>query len=241
MRPVAAPPHPSFLELDRHALGAGGADTAAHVASCETCRGHLRLLEAPAEVPAWAARLDARAPRRFGWPAALRLRTAGLAVAAFACAFVLWTAVGHVRPHITAVDGDPYVGTKGGPQLWLYVKRGDRIEIWNGVDPVRPGDLLRLKVQPDRYPHISVFGRDNAPNAYAKLYDAPVPDDRTAPLPFAWKVDGQPGDETLLIVLGPGAVTADEAASFLAHGDGGRHWVRRLVLAKTVSRDGAPP
>ena len=233
MRPVAG--HPSFLELDRHALGAGRADTAAHVASCEACRVHLQAVEAPAEVPAWTARLEARAPRRFGWPAALRVRTAGLAVAAFACAFVLWLAVGHVGPRATAVD--PYVGTKGGPELWLYVKRGDRVEIWNGVDPVRPGDLLRLKVQPDRYPHISVFGRDKAPNGYAKLYDAPVPDDRAAALPFAWKVDGQLGDETLLIVLGPGAVTADEAASFLAHGDGGRHWVRRLVLAKT----GAPP
>ena len=231
MRPSAASSHPSFLELDRHALGVGSADTKAHVGGCETCRARLGAVEPPAEAPAWALRLEARRPPRFAWPAALRLRTVAVGVAAFACAFALWIATGH----------DPYVGTKGGPEVWLYVKRGERVEIWNGTDPVRPGDLLRLKVQPDRYTHISVFGRDKTPNAYARLYDAPVPPNRAAAVPFAWQVDAQPGDETLLVVLGPDAVSADEAASVLAHGDGGRHWARRLVLAKSVPRDGATP
>ena len=60
-------------------------------------------------------------------------------------------------------------------------------------------------------------------------------------MPFSWKVDAQPGDETLLIVLGAEAVSPDQVANILGHPDEGRHWSRRLVLAKAVLRDGAPP
>src|SRR3954468_11208414 len=52
-RPAKGPVHPSYLELDRFALGAPGAlTTAAHVGACDRCRRHVETLrEAPA-VPA---------------------------------------------------------------------------------------------------------------------------------------------------------------------------------------------
>ena len=237
---AAGGPHPSFLELERHALGAARAETAAHLASCEICRGRLPPVEANAEAPAWALRLAPRRAAPFAWPFAPRLRTLGWGAAAFACAVALWFAGGHLRAPATVGGGDPYVGTKGGPELWLYVKRQERVEVWNGTDPIHPGDLLRLKVQPDRYRHISVFGRGRSPDAYVRLYDAALGSEPTV-LPFAWKVDAQPGDETLLVVLGPDAVAPDAIPAVLSPRDGGRHWTRRLVLAKAVPRDGARP
>ena len=183
MKPPSSSSHPSFLELDRHALGVGRPDTPAHVASCETCRARLGQADPAPSVPAWALRLDARPRARFAWASSPRLRPLGWGVTAFACALVLWIATGHLRTRATGIgaDTDTYVGTKGGPDIWLYVKRGERVELWNGSDPVHPGDLLRLKVQPDRYRHVSVFGGNKAPNAYTRLYDAAVAADHRRP------------------------------------------------------------
>ncbi len=215
--------HPSFLELDRHALGVSAAGVAAHVATCEACQAHLRLVEpggAAADVPAWAL-AQRRRPPRLRW-------SVSFAAAAAACALVLWLAVGH--------RGGGGIETKGGPELWLYVKRGERVDLWNGTDPVRPGDRLRLKLQPDRYRHISVFG------GAGRLYDAPLVSGQLTSLPFSWEVDAQPGDETLVVILGPESVAPEEVADVLARGDAARYWSRRLVLAKAAQPgDGAPP
>jgi hypothetical protein len=238
--------HPSFLALDRHALGVASADTAAHLAGCETCRAHLRDVAPATGVPAWALEIEAPRRPRFAWPWAPRSRKLGWGVAALACAAALWVASGHLAGTPATGTGagtgaGAYVGTKGGPEIWLYVKRGERIELWNGSDPVHPGDLLRLGVQPDRYRHISVFGGNGAPRAYTRLYDAPVAAGQPTAVPLAWKVDAQPGDETLLVVLGPEAVAPDEVGKILAQGDQGGHWSRRLTLPKAAPRDGAPP
>jgi hypothetical protein len=233
--------HPSFLELDRHALGAGRPETASHLAGCDSCRAHVAPVESAADVPAWALRLEARPPR-FAWPATMRLRRFGWGVTAFACVLAVWIAVGQPGKRATSIDGaGPYVGTKGGPVLWLHVKRGDRVEIWNGSEPIHPGDLLRLTVQPDRYRHISVFGADRTPNAYTRLYDAAVAAGQATALPFSWKVDAQPGNETLVVVLGSESVSPDQVPKILAHTDESRQWSRRLVLSKATSGDGAPP
>jgi hypothetical protein len=49
--------HPSFLELDRAALGQGAPLTADHVKGCPRCQAHLKTLEEPIAVPAWATAL----------------------------------------------------------------------------------------------------------------------------------------------------------------------------------------
>lgn len=235
--------HPSFLALDRHALGIAQPEVAAHLASCEACRARLPA-PAPAsaaEVPTWARQLPPRRRAWAFWPVSTKPRAFGLVVAAFACAALLWVTGDKIR-----TPGGPhdYVGTKGGPELWLYVKRGESVALWNGTDPVVPGDLLRIKVQPDRFKHVTVFGATRTPGEYNRLYDSAIVAGEPTALPFALKVDAQPGAETLLVVLGSAVVPPDQADKVPA-GDGeneGRRWSRRLVLPKTVSpRDGSRP
>jgi hypothetical protein len=233
--------HPSALALDRLALGVARADVAAHVAGCEACRARMPTSAPAAAVPAWARQLPPRRRSRLSWLVGSRPRVFGVAVAAFACAVVVWAGRGHlVEPGGTR----PYVGTKGGPELWLYVKRGDRVTLWNGADAVTPGDLIRLKVQPDRFEHVSVFGAAKPPGGYNRVYDGAIPSGEATALPFSLKVDAQPGDEALLIVLSSASVPADQVGKVLAGaGDkDGRWWWRRLVLSKTINpRDGSPP
>jgi hypothetical protein len=233
--------HPSFLALDRHALGIAQPEVAAHLARCETCRARLPAAGPAPDVPAWARQLPPRRRPWLFWPVSTRPRTFGLAVAAVACAALLWVTGGKL---FTPAGPHDYVGTKGGPELWLYVKRGDSVALWNGTDPVTPGDLLRLTVHPDRFKHVTVFGATRTPGEYNRVYDGAIVSGEPTALPFALKVDAQPGAETLLVVLGSASVPPDQVDRALA-GDGekeGRRWSRRLVLSKTMSsRDGSRP
>jgi hypothetical protein len=238
---TASSPHPSFMALDRHGLGVAQPEVAAHVAGCETCRARLPAPASTAAVPTWARQLPPRPPAWFVWPVRMRPRMFGLAVAALACATLVWVAGGDLS---TGVGPHRYLGTKGGPELWLYVKRGERVALWNGTEPVTPGDLLRLTIQPDRFKHVSVFGATRKPGEYSRLYDGAIAAGEPKALPFSLKVDAQPGEESLLVVLGPAAIPPDQVDKALT-GDGdneSRWWTRRLVLSKTVGpRDGSPP
>jgi hypothetical protein len=230
--------HPSWLALDRHALGIAQPDVAAHLASCETCRARLPAPASTSAAPGWARQLPPRPRAWLAWAVGTRPRALGLAAATFACATLVWFAAGrHNDPH-------GYLGTKGGPELWLYVKRGEHVALWNGTDPVVPGDLLRLKIQPDRFKHVTVFAASRKPREYSRLYDGAIAPGEPKALPFSLKVDAQPGDESLIVVLGSETVPPDHVDEVLA-GDGdkeGRRWSRRLVLAKTIDqRDGSPP
>ncbi|HTA21333.1 MAG TPA: hypothetical protein VK989_18705 [Polyangia bacterium] len=216
--------HPSALALDRHALGVAPPDVAAHVAGCAACRGRLQDAAAPSrEVPAWARALGPRRRGARAWSWRARGVTLAFGVAAFACVAVVWTAG---REH-----GGGYVGTKGAPELRLFVKRGARVELWNPAVPVVAGDLLRLEIQPGSFAHVSVFEAAPEPATYVRLYDAAIAPGRPTALPSSWRVDAQPGDETLVVVLGPDAVAPGEIARLLADDDG-RHWTRRLVVTK---------
>ena len=166
----------------------------------------------------------------------------GLTVAAVVCAALVWITGGNFG---TPVGSHDYVGTKGGPELWLYVKRRKNVALWNGTDPVIPGDLLRLKIQPDRFKHITVFGaKRTAAGEISRLYDGAIASGEATALPFSMVVDAEPGNETLLVVLGSAAVGPDQVDKVLA-GDGekdGRWWSRRVVLSKTITaRDGSQP
>ncbi len=219
--------HPSTLALDRHTLGVAPPDVAAHVAGCAACRGRMHDAAPAREVPAWARQLGPRRrhPRAWSWRA--RGVTLAFGVAAFAGVAIFWTAGRR------GVDVG-YVGTKGAPELRLFVKRGARVELWSPARPVVAGDLLRLEIQPDRFAHVSVFEAAPESGAYVRLYDAAVAPGRPTALPSAWKVDAQPGDETLVVVLGPDSVAPGEVARLLADDDG-RHWTRRLVVTKSGS------
>jgi hypothetical protein len=182
--------HPSFLQLDRIALGVEVASaTRAHVASCEHCRGHLERVAEHDAPPAWVRNL-ARSRRRawlFG----------GGFVLASAVAVMLFVFVrrgGGGEPEYTTVKS-------GGPSFTLHIKRGDTVFVWDGVQAVRPGDQLRLEVAATGFRRIRVLAENEV-----QLYDAPMADGTTL-LPTAWKVDSQPGAETLTIVLSEGPPT----------------------------------
>jgi hypothetical protein len=241
--------HPSALALERYALGIQPREVAAHIASCETCRGSVeRAATSRLEVPAWARGLG---PRRGGsfsswpWPTNGGSRVLPLGIAALACVAVVGIA------GLRSGDGGAgrgYVGAKGGPGLRLFVKHGARVSLWDPAVTVVAGDLLRLEVQPDRFVHVSVFAATRPPGGYARLYDAPIAPGRPTALPSSWEVDAQPGDETLVVALGPDSMTPDDALRLLSGSDDSRHWVRRIVVAKAGSwrrsadgQDGAAP
>jgi hypothetical protein len=233
--------HPSFLELERHALGAARSDVGAHLAACAACRERLPRVDASA-VPTWARALG---PRRRGWGARLAgawsvPRALLVGGAAFAGVAALWVGGAHAPRDRGASVVAPETATKGAPDVRLFIKRGERVEPWDGSEPVVAGDLLRLEVRPEGFPHISVFevARDDT---YARIYDAAIAPRGATALPTAWRVDATPGTETLLVVLGPDAISPAEAGALVAHPERGRHWWRLLKLAKAAAKAGAAP
>ena len=219
--------HPSFLELDRHAHGAGRDEVTAHVAACEVCRAHVAEVAAADDVPAWARALGPRRHFRIAWRT-LRLRPLGFAVAALTCLAIVWTVVR--SDEVERAQGR--IGTKGDPIVEIYVKHGNRVTVWNGSDPISPGDLLRVKLQPDRFAHVSVFALREAPALYDRVYDAAIAPARVAALPFSLRADDRGTMETLIVVLGPGSVDATALEALLASRGDAQHWLRRLVLRK---------
>jgi hypothetical protein len=184
------PNHPSFLELDRLALGASREATRAHVDQCPQCQAHLAQLEWQTSVPDWVRGRGAPKPRTVG----ARWRLLGL-VATFAGAAAVWVMVSHVPPAET-------VGAEkaAGPGVALYVKHGDQVLLWDGQTPVHPGDHLRLQVAPEGFAHIRVTGE--VPSDV--LYEADLPA-AGGFLPLSWRVDEAPQEEVLDVTLsGPG-------------------------------------
>lgn len=177
--------HPSFLELDRAALGVDiAAPARAHLDACARCRQHVEAMRRSEPPPAWVRHLaPARAPRR-AW-----LWGGGLALAT-ACAVLLL-----VARRSAPDDAARFTTVKGAPTVLLHVKRGETVATWDGRATVAPGDRLRLEVAPAGYRRIRVLGARGA-----VLHDAPL-GAVAALLPVAWQVDDQPGPETLTIFL----------------------------------------
>jgi hypothetical protein len=199
-------PHPSFLELDRLALGetTGGE----HIADCARCRDHIDRLKRPEPVPAWVGGLPARRPRwTWAWGG-------GLALAAAVVLFLV------VRPD----GGEEFTTVKGSPTVAVHIKRGDEVMLWDGVQPVLPGDRLRLEVAPDGFRYLQVFTAGEV-----LLYQGALPERGPTLVPKAWEVDDRPGPETLIVVMSAGPVTAASLARDPEPGI----WRTTLILPKT--------
>ena len=140
-----------------------------------------------------ALRLPAAPPvrRRWALPA-----VSALALAAAAALFV----------HQKAPEPEGYIGVKGTPAVQLLVHRDRDTRIWDGRSPVRPGDALALKVACEGLKHVAVAAP--AGSAWARLSGADCPAQGEA-LPFTLRVDGEPGDEKLAIVLSQAALDDD--------------------------------
>lgn len=216
-------PHPSFLQLDRLALGAADPQVAAHVASCDSCRAHLGRLEQPVPLPAWV-REAAETPRRPRW---LRLFAPGLGLVAAAAAVLLVVQSRAVGP--------AYDGTKGAPTVGIYIERAGQVSLWNGVQPLRPGDRIELKVAPDGYRHLTVAGLDH--QSPVQLYQGTVAPTGETTLPRSFRLDDSPGDEQLLVLFSDAPVTGAELREVFAHPPRSKsRWAVLLVLPKMAGR-----
>jgi hypothetical protein len=188
--------HPSFLALDRASLGLAAPDVSEHVASCEVCQQHLRsLVEAPPAPPpagVWSA-VAARQKRVRAW-------YTGTSLLAAAACLLLVLGRSTLPP---AGDSPPvYVGAKGFASVWIYVKRGPAIELWDGKRPIATGDRLRVKLDPAAFRRVEVYSMKD-PQAPELLYSGAVTPGQST-LPEAWEVDAEPGAERLVVVLANG-------------------------------------
>ncbi len=223
--------HPSFLELDRAALGHGAPQTADHVRGCERCQAHLRKLEAPIEVPAWARALRRPQPeRKPGW---WTLALLGAAAAAGATAVVL---LSPTRPHpreLAPSSHGTLVAAKGSPSVAIYVLREQQIQLWDGHTPIRPGDRLELQVSGEGLDHLLV---DTTPGDFRRpLFSADIDPTQQILLPESWLVDDSPGAETLVVVMSMKKLTAEEAsAAVSAHRRDGGVWTTQLTIPKAT-------
>ena len=182
-------PHPSFLELDRAALGVALPQTTqAHLAQCERCSAHLkRLADAPPLPP--SVRVRAAQPRPpTGWLS--RLGGAppwGLLGAAVAALLVVMVS--------TPREVGPALSEKGLPSVQLFIKRGAQVWPWDGASLIVPGDLLQLQVAPSGFSYLQILGESGV------LYRGALEPGAARRLPMSWRVDDSPGPERLTVVL----------------------------------------
>jgi hypothetical protein len=221
------PRHPSFLALDRLAVADhGAAEIRQHVAECARCAEYVSSIDQGASLPDLAPR---RLERRRPW---LKVAGATAVIAAAAAIAILLQ-----KPP----DPEPvaYVGTKGQPSLALYVKRADEVFAWRDDQFVVPGDRLRIEVASAGFEHVTVISEGGSLRRPERLYDKPIDPRGSALLPVAWQVDAAPGDETLVVVLSPAALSEEQISELIEHPERSEPvWIKRLVLRKRLG--GAP-
>ena len=239
--------HPSYLELDRFALGAAGeANTGAHVAACARCRGHLEgLRDVPPPPAALRARLAAAPAPASGkealaafvarWFGGRRNRLLGAtALAGALAAAVFWLA-----PRAPLPPAD-YDGVKGLPSVWIYVKHENELALWDGEKPLAPGDRLRLKIDPQELTYVDVFSVDDA-GTFRPVYGGALARGVVTTLPAAWQLDDRAQREALIVVLSKGPVSPAAARRFAEAGAPAGVWLRRFELRPgTTAREGRP-
>lgn len=193
---LPATQHPSYLALDRAALGGPSSELQKHVEDCPECRAYLEALAeppAPSGLAEVRRRVAARRSKaRFWW--------AAVPVAAAAGALLF------VDARVETPREAPYVGVKGFSSVWIYVKREGDTQLWDGKRALQPGDQLRLKVDPGAFRHVAVYAaKEAAPPE--PLYAGEVAAGRISTLPDAWELDAEPGAEQLFVVLSHEPVT----------------------------------
>jgi len=208
---MTSPVHPSSLALDLLALGQGGPDVAAHVASCDSCRDQVRA-SAPlpsGPVPAWVQRPP---PRRLGWVLPVLV-----AAAAGLVGVVTYPPRHRVAP---AASTRP----KGFPAFAVYVEHGGRVRLWDGRSTVSAGDQLQLKVSAAGFDRLVVGALDQG--TWSPLFEGPVSTagETTLPLSFRVDADGETVQLGLLWCDHPCPVSDLPAAAKVAPRDAHRWW-----------------
>jgi hypothetical protein len=243
--PGGAAQHPSYLALDRAALGSRTAELDRHLAECERCRAHIERVSEPVAVPSAAVleRHARRAPMRR--PSARRGWLGGLAAAAAAAVLLVAVLTGRegarpARPADRVASEVGFDTAKGGRAVGVYVLRGRHTFLWNGTEPVAPGDSIRLKLVPDGMTQAHVFSLSRA-SELVLLHRARIVPDRDALLDAAWKVDGVGEREVLIVVLSADPLSLARAQAAAREGGMGEDvWVARLTLPKRPSTEEVP-
>jgi hypothetical protein len=224
--------HISMFELDLYfAAQATDARIEEHVAACDSCGGYLvelAVLQGQTSVPLPAPRPGASSVAWRSRPRALGLTlAAGLAVLGAVTALLVVSR--DVEP--------PVVAIKGTPAVQLLVRRGDVTRPWDGASPVRPGDVLGLRLACEELEHVAVVARSAEPQRrWSPMYQGGCPPVGAA-LPFTLVVDDQPGVERFAVVfsaapLEPAAL--DDAVE--RRRTDGSAWVTRFELGKEIAR-----
>lgn len=200
---TAAISHPSYLALDRAALGTPSVEVARHLEGCAECRAYVEALAEPAPASGFVRvqqRVDAE--RRSKLRSAFTL----LPLLAAAAGVLLFVAL-RPQPELPAGPREeaPYIGTKGFTSVWIYVKHGSSSELWDGKRALFAGDRLRLKLDPGRFRHVAVYSVKNADEP-SLLYQGNVRPGQSVTLPDAWEVDAEPGAERLLVAFSDAAL-----------------------------------
>lgn len=195
--------HPSFLALDRHALGASTPEVATHVGACSVCRAHLDAVSVPSPIPPRVLELRSSMPWwRERWFQVLLPLAAGLLI---------------IVALINRTPSDE-VRAKGTPTAIAWVKRGDDVSQWKGA-PLAVGDSVRFQVAPEGLSRVTVIDGTTK----TVLYEALVKETTTTP---AWTLDGTPGGDVVWVVLSNDVVTP----SIIESCEGAAVWCRRFDL-----------
>lgn len=197
--------HPSFLALDRHALGDATPAVTSHLTVCADCRAHVEAVMVASPIPARVMDLrQAPAPR---WWELRWIQVLIPLVATAVLAVVL----------INRAPADE-VRAKGSPTAIAWVKRGEDVSRWTGT-PLVPGDAVRFQVAVEHFTRLTVIDATSK----TVLYEAVVSNETTTP---AWTLDASPGGDVVWVVLSNEPVTP----AIVDTCDGVSVWCRRFDL-----------
>lgn len=214
--------HPSFLALDRHALGDSpdAASIQKHLDSCDRCRAHLATVTTMPPAPAWLEGASLAPARRSGWRGGIW--ALALSLAAASAGVVLFA-----RGHESVVS--PVITEKGGPEIAVHVKRGSAVTRWDGHSALRVGDRLRLQIRAGGFRFVSVAVPAEAGQAPRVMYAGPLAPSGATLLPLSFRVDESEALETLDVILGVRPPAPEDHARVEVPPGG---WRRRIEFAK---------
>lgn len=242
--------HPSFLELDRCFLRGeteATPEVRRHLADCRRCAGYLQALRTAstsASIPEWATKIDAQVALHTApiWPHERRAKSSrdrtrlrpwqlggALVIAAAAAVLVFIMPRPTPLPH----ESQDSVRSKGAPMVSVYIKRDDRVWLWDGQDAVHPGDQLRLKISAEGYQHIAVAAPMSGSQQLRLLYSGAL-SSRQFLLPMSWVVDAQSDVEDLYVFLS--RKTLPKALKIPSQGtsEADSIWTQRLLFHKAI-------
>jgi hypothetical protein len=123
------------------------------------------------------------------------------------------------------------VREKGGPTLRVFVKRGERVFVWNGREAVRPGDRLAFEIHGVGAGFVSVALRSAASTPV--LYAGALAPGRPQ-LPVSFVVDDVGSAEVVSVITAQRPIDPKLHAEAERGRSGAEPWRQILVFPKVV-------